>query len=252
MEAAIESAPEPEPQGDGDGGEPADDEPPLPGGVGFGVFYHPTYKTAFETGTAAEYTVICPTRPGGNVHSWLYLAATNRAARCPEAVVAYHGQDEFVFAVFDWARPEHWQAPLSPPQIREYLHEVVLDGSAYPALHVLTFTEQSGDGRWRNEVYLRHPEVGTFDMIHAFEYGATVVDQHLGWEGSWGPIIETFQGRYRDTEELGFACFSVASRGAAGWEPWERLSPTDTFVARDDAGFRMLYLEPNHTFVAAA
>jgi hypothetical protein len=237
---------------DAGGGDGADGEPPLPGGVGFGVFYRPAFKMDFHTGTAAEYTIFCPTRPGGDVHSWLYLAATNRASRCPEAVVAYHGQDELAFAVFDWARPDHWHAHLPLSFLGEYLDELVLNGSARQALRVLTFTEQSGDGRWRNEVYLRHPAHQTFDLVYAFEYRSTLPDQQAGWEGSWGPIVETFQNRYHGTEELGFAEFSVASRRAVEWDPWELLSPEDTYVAQDDVGFHMTHLEPNHTFLAAA
>jgi hypothetical protein len=250
VEASLEGA-SPEPS-DGDSGvEDGDDEPPLPGGVGFGVFYRPAFKIDFETGTAAEYTILCPPHPGGNVHSWLYLAATNRAARGPEAVAVYHGHDEFVFAVFDWARPEGWQVALSSSLLDEYLAEVELNGSIHRALHVLTFTEESA-GRWKNEVYLRHPTFETFDLVYAFEYAAMLPDQQAGWEGSWGPIIETFQNRYHGTEELGFADFSVASRRGGEWDPWEALAPADTYVAQDATGFRITYLEPNHTFLAAA
>jgi hypothetical protein len=220
--------------------------------VGFGVFYRPAFKIDFATGTASEYTLVCPPRPGGNVHSWLYLAATNRAARCPEGVAVYHGQDELVFAVFDWARPDGWQLALAPASLDEYLHGIQLNGSTRRALRVLTFTEQSAGASWRNEVYLRHPGLDTFDLVYAHDYAATLADQQAGWEGSWGPIVETFQNRYLGTEELGFAEFSVASRRGAEWEPWETLSPADTYVAQDETGFRMRYLEPNHTFLAAA
>lgn len=101
-------------------------------------------------------------------------------------------------------------------------------------------------------MHLRNPALETFDLIYDHEYGATVAHQQDGWDGSWGPIIETFQNRYSGTEELGFADFSVATRRGDEWGPWERLSPADTYVAQDDTGFRMLYLEPNHTFLAAA
>lgn len=251
--AGIENAsPEGSADGDGGGGDSADDDPPVPGGVGFGVFYRPAYKADFDTGTAADYRIICPTQPGGNVHSWLYLTAMNRAAHCPESLVAYYGREAMRFVVFDWARPERWQAEMNIEGLRPYFHGAIVDGCIRQALHVLTFTQQSSEGRWINEVYLQNYELETFDKVYEFEYKSTLANQQDGWDGSWGPIIETFQHRYQGTEEMGFADFAIATRRGDEWGPWERLSPADTFVARDDTGFRMLYLDPNHTFLAAA
>lgn len=253
IEAKVEGAgTEANSDDDGGGGEGGDDEPPLPGGVGFGVFYHPAYKTDFDTGTAAEYTILCPTFAGGDVHSWLYLTAMNRASLAPEPVVVYAGREELVFRVFDWARADRWQLPMTHADLQPYLHGCVLNGDVYQALRVLTVSFRSAEGTWTNEVYLENASTGLMGLIYLHSYSATTADQHAGWDGSWGPIIETFQNRYQGTEELGFADFSVATRRGAEWGPWERLSPADTYVAQDDAGFRMVYLEPNHTFLAAA
>lgn len=251
IEAGAEGASCEASDGDSGGGN-GDDDPPLPGGGGFGVFYRPAFKIDFQTGTAAEYTILRPPHSGGNVYGWLYLAATNRAARGPEAVAVYHGQDELVFAVFDWARPQGWQIALPSSLLDEYLHEIGLNEATHRALRVLTFTEEAGGARWKNEVYLHHPTLQTFDLVYAFEYEASLPGQQAGWEGSWGPIIETFQNRYQGIEELGFLDFSVASRRGTEWEPWEVLAPADTYVAQDDTGFRITYPEPNHTFLAAA
>jgi hypothetical protein len=50
---------------------------PVPGGVGYGVFYTSAYKTAWGHGTSMAFDIVCPTPPGGNVNTWLYLTATN-------------------------------------------------------------------------------------------------------------------------------------------------------------------------------
>jgi hypothetical protein len=253
IEARVESgAPEADADGDTGGGDTDEGEPPLPGGVGFGVFYRPRYRVDFDTGTAAEYTILCPTRAGGDVHGWLYLTAMNRASRGPEAFVAYEGQQELVFLVFDWARTDRWQVSIPYSGLQPYLRGSILRGEMYQALRVLTLTFCSGEALWTNEVYLENAVTGRFALMYAHDYVATKADQQFGWDGSWGPIIETFQNRHRETEELGFADFSVTSRRSAEWDEWERLSPADTYVVQDDAGFRMIYLSPNHTFLAAA
>jgi hypothetical protein len=64
-----------------------DDVPPPPGGVGYGIFYRPDYKVVWDTGSAIESYIVCPTTPGGNVNTWLYLTATNRTGRGVEAWV---------------------------------------------------------------------------------------------------------------------------------------------------------------------
>ncbi|HEX6038985.1 hypothetical protein [Longimicrobium sp.] len=241
-----------ESEGDAGGVDGGDDDPPLPGGIGFGVFYRSAYKTDFGTGTAAEYTILCPTFPGGDVHSWLYLTAMNRASLSAEALVAYEGQRECVFRLYDWSRQDRWQVPMTYAELRPYLHGCVLNGEMHQALRVLTITYRLAEDSWRNEVFLENASTGQMGLIYVRACEATLADQQDGWEGSWGPIIETFQDRHHGTEEMGFADFSVSTRRGDEWGPWERLSPADTFVAQDDTGFRMLYLEPNHTFLAAA
>lgn len=238
---------------DSGGGEGGDDEPPLPGGVGLGVFYDAAYKISFDTGTTAEFFVLCPTRPGGNVHSFLYLTAMNRASQGAEALIAYHAQDDLRFIVFDWARAaDPWQTDMSFPELAPYLRERHLYGAAHQCLLVMNFTIRSGPDRWTNGVYLHNAVTGELDRIYTYEYACSTHGQKVGWNGSWGPILETFQNRYEGTRQLGFAEFGVAACRDTEWEPWELLSPGDTYVQHDDVGFRILHLEPNHTFVAAA
>lgn len=77
--------------------------PPVPGGVGYGFFYtDPGFKTAWGHGTSLAFDIVCPTPPGGNVNTWLYLTATNRSGKGVEAFISYNGQNDTHFKVFDW------------------------------------------------------------------------------------------------------------------------------------------------------
>jgi hypothetical protein len=68
------------------------EDEPTPGGVGYGVFDKPDFKSAYATGTAIYWEIICPNPPGGNVETWLYQTAhergTSGACRA-RAVVAF-------------------------------------------------------------------------------------------------------------------------------------------------------------------
>jgi hypothetical protein len=91
--------------------------PPVPGGVGYGMFYKGAFRRAFARGTSFSYEIVCPNPPGGNIDTSLYVTATNRAHKGVEAFVAYQGQDDTRFKVFDWARPRrrsrHWQVDIA-------------------------------------------------------------------------------------------------------------------------------------------
>ncbi len=65
---------------------------PIPGGVGYGMFYTNAFRTAFARGTSFYYEIVCPHQPADNVTTWLYLTATNRSQRGVEAFVSYNGQ----------------------------------------------------------------------------------------------------------------------------------------------------------------
>ncbi|HEV7406856.1 MAG TPA: hypothetical protein VGO01_00075 [Bradyrhizobium sp.] len=54
--------------------------PPVPGGVGYGMFYTAPFKVAWGRGTSFACDFVCPTPPGGNVTTFLYLTATNRSS----------------------------------------------------------------------------------------------------------------------------------------------------------------------------
>lgn len=117
-----------------------DDVPPPPGGVGYGIFYQPDYKIAWDTGSAVESYIVCPTVPDGNVNTWLYLTATNRTGKGVEAFVSYSAQDEFRFKVFDWARPDQWQVDRPYSVLADYVSTLEINGKRHQVLYVLNRT----------------------------------------------------------------------------------------------------------------
>ncbi len=123
---------------------------PIPGGVGYGFFYEDAFKTNFTTGTGICWDVICPTPPGGNVNTYLYLTATNRASLGVEALVAYNGQNQTSFEVFDWARypAAPWQTNIPFATLTGYLRTESAHGHSYKALMLtnLTFTDGAAFG----------------------------------------------------------------------------------------------------------
>ncbi len=226
-----------------------DAAPPPPGGVGYGIFYKPEYKVDWETGSAIELYIVCPAVAGGNVGTWLYLTATNRTAKGVEALVAYDSQDEFRFTVFDWARPDRWQVDRPCSTLGNYLRSLEIGGAAHQVLHVLNSTYGSNDSGWTNEAYLVNNRSGQVDLIYSFGYRSTVDEQKTGWVGSWGPIVETFQERYQDTNRLGFASASVASYTASAHWDWEALRPSTSYLREDGVGFSIVFFRPNHTMI---
>lgn len=223
---------------------------PPPGGVGYGIFYKPEYKVAWETGSAIEFYFACPTVAGGNVNTWLYLTATNRTARGVEALISYYSQDELRFMVFDWARPERWQVDRPYSTLSQYLSSLAIGGATHQILHIVNSTYQSGESTWTNEVYLLNAVSEHADLVYSFDYLASIQEQRTGWIGSWGPIVETFQNRYKGTRQLGFAYASVVSRDASfHWGELATLSPATTLLQEDDLGFAIVVLAPNHTLI---
>jgi len=223
---------------------------PTPGGVGYGMFYTAAFRTAFNRGTSLYYEIVCPHQPGGNVNTYLYLTATNRAQRGVEAFVSYNGQNDTRFKVFDWARTDHWQTDIRFADLTEYLRSTVSHGWGLQALLVWNSTFEIGPGRWRNEVLLHNRSANRWDLIYRYDYGSTTAEQIAGWVGSWGPIVETFQDSYSGTRWLGFLNSMLIARDAAGsWGPWGLLAASQSTVRNDGHGFSPLFLDPNYSFV---
>lgn len=161
------------------------------GGVGYGMIYTNGFRAAFARGTSLYYEIVCPDLPGGNVDTWLYLTATNRAQRGVEALVAYDGQNDTRFLVFDWARSARWQVDVKLAKLTAYLRRTIAHGFSVQALLIQNNTVEIGMGKWRNEVLLR--VANRWDLVYRFDYPSTTVEQQSGFVGSWGPIVETYQ-----------------------------------------------------------
>jgi len=240
--------------------------PPVPGGEGFGVFYRPGFKTAFSMGTSLFWIAICPTRPGGNVSTYLYLTATNRASHGCEALVHYNGQTDAHFAVYDWSLPEgdQWQTYVSFTDLGDYLGEETILGEIRQTLPIWNSTyeifeveqdpeEVANLRRWRNDVLLYNHEETSWDLIYRNDYDATRSQQRSSFVGSWGPLVETFQSYYHDTEDFGTITTQLNTEGRSGrWGGWHELGPLEADIHNNDYGFFSRYLNPNFRWVAGS
>ena len=179
--------------------------PPVPGGVGIGSFYNDPFKANWATGTAIYWEIICPTPPGGNVNTFLYLTATNRSGKGVEAFISYNGQGQTFFKVFDSAQypSAPWQTNVPFANLGNYVRTESAHGHPYQVIPLMNVTVQSSSD-WLTRVWLwNHVSRGDRDLIYQFDYSATLVDQQSVWVGSWGPIVETFQSPYMGTNAMG-------------------------------------------------
>lgn len=122
--------------------------PPVPGGVGYGMFYNTSFRSDFAKGTGLYWEIICPQPPGGNVNTWLYLTAMNRAAKGLEAFISYNGQNDTRFKVFDWARTSHWQTNVPFADLGNYLINRSAHGNSYRVLPVMNVTQSTSSTSW--------------------------------------------------------------------------------------------------------
>jgi hypothetical protein len=224
---------------------------PIPGGVGYGMFYNSPFKTDFVTATSIYCEIICPNPPGGNVNTFLYLTATNRSAKGVEAFISYNGQDSTFFKVFDWARNPSapWQTNVPFASLANYLTTRTAHGGSYSVLQLFNQTDQAADNLWYNQVWLWNQVATRWDLIYQYGYSATLVDQKTGWVGSWGPIVETFQSPYKKTNTLGFLNTQLINRAANNvWGPWQWLNATNSFVRTDNNGFLSSFLDANFSW----
>jgi hypothetical protein len=223
---------------------------PTPGGVGYGVFYSTPYKTAWGRGTSFSCDYVCPSPPGGNVNTWLYLTATNRSGLGIEAFVAYNGQGTPHFRVFDWARSDHWQTDIPFTSMARYLTTMSAHGHPHPVLPVWNSTWLIGANRYRNQALLYNHTRGGWDLIYQFDYAATDAQQKTGWVGSWSPIVETFQSLYVHTNQMGALATRLISADAGGhWGAWALLAPSNSSIRTDNVGFHLVFLDLNYAFI---
>lgn len=229
---------------------------PVPGGIGYGVLYNSDYQSDFSTGTTIAHDIVCPTTPGGDVNTWLYLTSTNRAAKGVEAFILYKGQDNFCFKVFDWARPEGqaWQVSIPYSEMTPYLTKKNVNGVNRQSVTVQNTTVQVSSTQWKNVVHLMNYSTGVYDQVYSYTYTATLADQRKADSAWWGPIVETFQDSYnKDTNIMGFSNTWMHSKTSVSssdtWKDWERLTSSNSHIGGPSKGFEMVYLQPNYTFL---
>lgn len=223
--------------------------PPIPGGVGYGFFYDATFKTNFTTGTGICWDVVCPNPPGGNVNTYLYLTATNRSSLGVEALVAYNGQNNMTFEVFDWARypAAPWQTNIPFGNLTGYLRTESAHGKSYKALMLTNLTFTDGSDLWHNQVLLWNQGANRWELVYDYQYSATLAKQQAAFYGSWGPIVETFQNPYSGTEPMGALGTQIIGRGNQ-WSLWQNLSASESSLRTDNVGFQLVFLDPDYNW----
>jgi len=226
---------------------------PTPGGVGYGAFYNSTFKTLWGLGTSFSCEYVCPSTPGGNVNTWLYLTATNRAAMGVEAFVAYYAQNTPHFRVFDWARSDQWQTDIPFTSLGNYLASRLAHGRTYQVLPVWNSTWLVSGSTYRNQALLYNRVRASWDLVYQYDYTATNTQQKSGWIGSWGPIVETFQSSYSQTRHMGALNTQLLSANSSGqWGSWARLFASNSYIRNDNVGFRLVFLDPNYAFTVVS
>ncbi len=233
---------------------------PMKSRVGYGFYYQPSFRTAFETGTAIALDVIAPIKTGGNISNYLYLTATNRSSNGVEALIYYSPQEELRFRVFDPTRIVNndyrtgWQTDVTHNNLGDYLTTKVAYGNSYQILSLQNQTSESQNGNWTNIVWLYNYRNNTYDQVYSFEYPCSRAEQKeynphgYGW---WGPIVEVFQASCSNTNHLGFLQTYLSACDENGqWTVWESLSPAQSYlVTENSVGFQVAFVEPNHSFV---
>jgi hypothetical protein len=226
-----------------------------------GFLYNAWFRIAFGQGTSIFYEVVCPTVPGGNVNTLLYLTAMNRAGRGIEVLVFYNAQAEARLRVYDWSLhfwdpPDPWRLDVGFSSLGHYLATVFYHGRPYQVLGILNVSYQLSPGQWRNEAWLWNRYSGFLDLIYRHDYAATRDDQIFTHAvgttvGSWGPIVETFQPHYQYTYGMGALGITLNSKDMNGvWgPPWQLLSASDSVLRSDHQGFDFISLDPNYAFV---
>lgn len=230
----------------------SEDAAPIPGGVGYGMFYTQPFLAAFTEGTSLYWEIVCPDDPGGNVTGYLYLTSMNRASRGVEALVKYLGrQTAPSFIVYDWARvdTDRWQHEIPFPQLGAYLRQEMEHGSTFNVLPLMNMTYQVDAASWINQVWLLNRGTNNWDLIYQFHYASAPADQHGPFVGSWGPIVETFQDAYADTNPMGALNTQLSTHINGQWGAWSALSQGDAQLTPNSKGFVPAFLDPNTSWV---
>jgi hypothetical protein len=94
--------------------------------------------------------------------------------------------------------------------------------------------------------------VDGWDLIYQFDYPSTIAEQTTGFVGTWGPIVETFQNPYQNTDFLGFLNALLFSADANGQWDGSVLTSAQSTLRNDGHGFTPLFLDANYSFVVTS
>ena len=232
------------------------------GDVGFGTIYQTSFRNNFTYGTGIYHAILFPTTPGSSVTNWLYLTSTNRTYLGCEAFIAYYGNNNPSFMVWDWGVP--YPGTTYPPSsaivqltysnFASYRHSITVNGTSWTCVEVLnrTYEYNTASNTWENVVYLFSPSTNAFSLIHSSHYAANLTLQKTATRGFWGPIIETFQPSFTTTTNtMGFASTNLEVRDASdNWSSTGLLSTSQSTTRNDGVGFSMQFITANHTWGA--
>ena len=223
---------------------------PPPGGVGYGMFYTSTFQHDFTYGSSIAHDFICPATPGSGVTTTLYLTSTNRTAKGVEALIHYNGNANPKFRIWDWALATPGvELALSYSQLSNYRTTKTIHGSSRQVIACQNQTSRVSGDTWINVVWLVNQTTSSWDQVYSYQYTSTAASQKDSYYGSWGPIVETFQDSYSNTNVLGFYAAQLRGANASGsWSSFQLLSSTQSTIRNDNLGFSQVFLDANYTF----
>lgn len=228
----VKAKPEPEPE-----------EPPIPGGVGYGAFYRDG-ALRFDDSSTLYYYIVTPSDIGNAANEWLYLTSTNRSPKGVEAFISFHQQQNPRFKVFDWARSgdDRWTVDIPYSMLSDYLLPRQAEAEHYQVIYVVNSTQRLGGTTWRNEVLLYNRVKNRYDRVYKHPYTLSPDDEQKFL--TWGPIVETFSPFPNETRRIGFFDATLFQ------DDEERLlNESVTQLRIDDPGFTVDFRVPNSSFI---
>ncbi|PWT70742.1 MAG: hypothetical protein C5B59_20275 [Bacteroidetes bacterium] len=219
--------------------------PPSPGGVGYGVYYHQSFQWRFTNFSCLDFGILIPETAGGNSENYLYLTATNGTAHGVEALASYNGQEEPYFKIFDWAKPEadRWSLSIAFSKLAANASTVNINGKRFRYCRILNRTEMLSPGIWENKVCLFNFQHQNWDLVYNFQYSSELEQQKDNYQGSWGPIIECFQENYQGLNPMGFYKAMLYNDAHS-----PKLTVQNTRIRNDDEGIELAYIDKNWVF----
>jgi hypothetical protein len=218
-----------------------------PGGVGFGVFYK-AGQLSFSDSTEIRKRVIYPSQAGGDLSDYLYLTSTNRSAKGVEAYISHYKQENAAFKVFDWAKSGDGRFALTidGSLLDHFNVSYQLGSTSLNSVAVVNSTLRLNGNNWRNLVQLLsiHP-VMHVETVYSFDYTVgSDADQHSAYNGSWGPIVETFQQFHQDMNPMGYDGVYLQQDGAE-----HDLGASNTDLRDDGVGITVISQDGERSFM---